>query len=240
MDNNIGIVLIHGAGLNSSIWVDLIGKINFPCLSIDFPNKKTDERSTDKVTFDDYVNAATDQIKHWNKSHFIIVAHSIGACVGLKVASNFKNELKGFVAIGSVIPKSGNSFISSLPFPQKLIMPIILRLLGTKPTKKAIENELCNDLTTEQTFRIVNEYTPESKALYLTKINFSLPDTHRLYIKLKNDNAMPGNLQDKMAVNLNANKIIAIDSGHLPMISQAEQLAEILSDFIHDMKAMDR
>ncbi|OGS70057.1 MAG: hypothetical protein A3F91_12785 [Flavobacteria bacterium RIFCSPLOWO2_12_FULL_35_11] len=235
MDNNIGIVFIHGAGLNGSIWDDLIKEINISSLVIDFPNKKIDGKAIDKLTFDDYVSAATNQIKNWKKDHFIIVAHSIGACVGLKVANHFKNELKGFVALGSVIPINGNSFVSSLPFPQKLIMPIILRLFGTKPPQKSIERELCNDLTAEQTLKIVNEFTPESKALYITKINFNLPNTNRLYIKLKNDKSTPSILQDKMAKNLNANKIVAIDSGHLPMMSKARQLAEILSDFVNEI-----
>ena len=240
MNSKIGIVFIHGAGLNSSIWNDVIKEINIPSLAIDFPNKKTDVKEVDILTFDDYVSAATNQINNWEKDRFIIVAHSIGACVGLKVANYFKTELKAFVAVSSVIPKNGNSFISSLPFPQKLIMPIILRLFGAKPPQKSIESELCNDLTAEQTLKIVNEFTPESKALYMTKIHFNLPDTRRLYIKLKNDKSMQSTLQDKMAKNLNANKVITIDSGHLPMLSKAKPLARILSDFVNEIEQNDK
>lgn len=235
MNTSIAIVFIDGAGLNGSIWDDVIREIDVRTLTIDFPNKKPDGKAIDLLTFDDYVSSAINQIKNWGNDPFIIVAHSIGAFVGLKVANHFKNSLKGFVAVGSVIPKSGNSFTSSLPYPQKLIMPILLRLFGTKPPKKSIESELCNDLTTEQTLKIVREFTPEAIALYLTKINFDLPDVHRLYIKLKNDKSMPDTLQDQMAKNLNANKVIAIDSGHLPMMSKSKQVVTILSDFIHDI-----
>jgi alpha-beta hydrolase superfamily lysophospholipase len=118
------------------------------------------------MTFNDYVNSTAEPIKSWNNDSFIIVAHSIGACVGLKVAEQFKNELKGFVAISSVIPISGNSFVSSLPFPQKFILPIILNLIGTRPPRKSIENELCNDLNHQQKQKIITEFTPESKALF--------------------------------------------------------------------------
>ncbi|MGX7835489.1 alpha/beta fold hydrolase, partial [Campylobacter fetus subsp. venerealis] len=106
------------------------------------------------------------------------------------------------------------------------------RLFGTKPPQKSLESELCNDLTPEQTSKIVNEFAPESKALYLTKIQYTLPATTRLYVKLANDKAMPSDLQDKMAKNLHADQVITIHSGHLPMISKAKQLAAILSDFI--------
>jgi hypothetical protein len=94
MNNNTGIVFIHGAGLNGSIWDDLLKEINTPVLVIDFANRKTD---------------------------------------------------------------------------------------GKTP-KKSMESQLFNDLTAEQTKKIVNDFTPESKALSLTKINFNLPDIHRLYV----------------------------------------------------------
>lgn len=233
-------MLIHGAGLNSSIWDELKSEINQTFLTIDFPNMKISDNANQTLTFDDYVNSTIEQIKKWDTKNFIIVAHSIGACVGLKVAEQFKNELKGFVAIGSVIPTNGSSFISSLAFPQKMIMPIILKLFGTKPPKKSIEYELCNDLTDEQTTKITTEFTPEAKRLYTTKINFSLPNTKRLYIQLTNDKSMPFALQNKMAKNLNANKIEIIDSGHLPMLSKPKQLATSLSAFVKEIEQDDK
>lgn len=236
MGKNIGIAFIHGAGLNSSIWDDLISEINFPTLAIEFPNKNPESKVNDMLTFDDYVSDAIIQIKKWKKDNFIIVAHSIGAFVGLKVASHFKNELKGFVAIGAVIPTNGNSFVSSLPYPQKLVMPVILKLFGTKPPQKSIESELCNDLTASQTSKIVKEFAPESKALYGTKIYFVLPDTYRLYIKLENDKSMPISFQEKMAKNLKAEKIISLDSGHLPMMAKPKQLAAILSEIATEIE----
>ncbi|WP_067142279.1 alpha/beta fold hydrolase [Oceanivirga salmonicida] len=236
VNNKIGIVFINGAGLNSSIWNDLKQRIDNPILCIDFPNRKSNDKQNLKLTFDDYLNKTIVEIKKWENNDFIIVAHSIGACIGLKVAEQFKKELKGFVAIGSVIPKSGQSFVSSLPFPQKLLFPILLSLFGTKPPKKSIETELCNDLTPEITSKIVNEFTPEAKALYTTKIIFDLPETKRLYVKLINDKSISIDLQNKMAKNLNATKIENIDSGHLPMISKTKELATILSDFTSEIE----
>lgn len=234
MDHNNGIILIHGAGLNNSIWNDVVKEINIPLIMIDFPNKITPPNKVSTLLFNDYIKATVKQIKNWKHEQFIVVAHSIGAIVGLTVADQFKNQLKGFVAIGSVIPKSGDSFTSTLPFPQKLIMPILLNFFGTKPPSKTLEAELCNDLTPEQTHKIVNEFTPESKALYTTRIHFKIPNVHRLYIKMEHDNSIPANLQDKMASNLKADKIVSINSGHLPMISQPKQLTRILIEFMQE------
>ncbi|MEX2485254.1 MAG: alpha/beta hydrolase, partial [Brumimicrobium sp.] len=94
MNNTIGMVFIHGAGLNSSIWNDLKEKIQNPVLTIEFPNRKLESNLNAKLTFDEYVVRSTTEIRNWQKDKFIIVAHSIGALVGLKVAEQFKNELK--------------------------------------------------------------------------------------------------------------------------------------------------
>lgn len=207
MNGEIGVVFINGAGLNSSIWYGLKQKMTNPALTIEFPNRKSNGTENINLAFEDYTNSAIAEIKKWKKDSFIIVGHSIGACVGIKVAEEFRNELKGFVAIASVIPESGQSFASALPFPQRLILPILLSLFGTKPPKKSIEAELCNDLTPEMTSKIVTEFTAEAKALYTKKITFELPDTKRLYIKLSNDKSMPPDLQNEMARRFKATKI---------------------------------
>lgn len=240
MGDNIGIVFIHGAGLSSSIWNDVVKEITVPVLAIDFPNRKKGSKSIAKLTFDDYVSTTINEINNWKVDRFIIVAHSIGACVGLKVADHYKSKLKGFVAIASVIPENGSSFISSLPMPQKIIMPVIIYFFGTKPPQKSIEKELCNDLHTEQTLQIVNNFTPESRDLYHTQIFFNLPQTSRLYIKLKNDKSMPATLQDKMEKNLKSTSVITMDSGHLPMISKAKELSEILANFINQVELAEK
>ena len=232
MNNETGIVFIHGAGLNSSIWGGLKGKIKNPVLTLDFPNRKSKGTPNARLTFDDYLDTVIAEIKNRQKGDFILVAHSIGACIGLKAAGHFKKELRGFVAIGLVIPESGQSFVSSLPFPQKLLLPVLLSLFGTKPPPKSIEAELCHDLSPEMTSKVVNEFTAEAKALYTTGITFDLPDTRRLYITLTDDKSISPGLQDQMAKNFKAREVAALHSGHLPMLSRAEELAGILRGFV--------
>ena len=43
---------------------------------------------------------------------------------------------------------------------------------------------------------------------------------------------MPNDLQEEMAKNLNATIVESINSGHLPMLSKADELAKILKGFI--------
>lgn len=235
MKDKIGIIFLHGAGLNSSIWDGLVSSTDHPVLSIDFPNRQSKVNANTNLSFDNYIDTVSSEIKNWGLGAFVFVAHSIGACVGLKVAELFKNELKGFVAIGSVIPKNGQSFVSTLPFPQSFLLPILMSLFGTKPPDNSIVADLCNDLNPDLTSKVVHEFTSEAKSLYTTKIHFDIPKTDRMYILLENDKSIPIDLQRKMAQNLNASKIETIRSGHLPMLSNSLELKVILDEFIEGL-----
>jgi len=235
MAHTPGLVLIHGAGLNSAIWEEIEKEIGLDVLAVDFPNRNNGDANK-HLTFHDYLNSTVAQIKNAKFDRFILATQSIGACVGLAITAPFRDRIAAFVAIGSVVPPGGQSFAGAMPFPLSAILPIILRLFGTKPPVKSIEDELCSDLTPEQTQKIIAGFTPEARALYTTRIRYELPDTKRIYIKLTSDKSIPPSVQDKMAQNLHAHTIMTIDSGHLPMLSQPKQLASILTSIADESR----
>lgn len=228
---SIGTVLIHGAGLNSTIWSEIVSGIDGPVLAVDLPNRKGGDTINSLLTFEDYLMAIKSQIAQWGIEEFVIVAHSIGGCLALKIAEEFKSNVKGFVAIGSVIPKIGKSFVASFPFPQNWLMPIIFKFLGTKPPAKMMEHELCNDLNPGKAQQVVNSFTPESHNLYCHPVNYTLPACERLYILLENDKAIPFAMQQLAAKNLGYCRLVSLESGHLPMLSVPTQLTEVLVNF---------
>lgn len=232
MKGDIGVVLIHGAGLGSFIWDEIKPMINYHVLAIDFPNRNKSDKSNLNLTFHAYSKETIDQIEDWNKRKFIMVAHSIGGCIALQIATHFKDRLSAFVALSAAIPENKKSFASCLPFPQKYLMPLMLNIFGTKPPEKIIKNDLCNDLTQQQTKKIITYFTPEAKQLYTKKINYEPIEVEKLYIKLTNDKSFSLSAQNKMAINLKADNIQAIESGHLVMLSHPKELAGILNSFI--------
>lgn len=218
----IGIVLIPGAGLGSWIWKDVERLIDLPVLSIDLSKKNTLESMADQ---------AVEQIDNFGNEKVILLCHSASGVIGTKIAHKIKDKLVGFVAISAAIPKNGGSFISCLPFPKNLIMSVLLRVIGTKPPESAITQGLCNDLSSEQTERVVQQFNPEPRAYYLERSNVSAPNTKTLYIMTTNDKELPLNLQKQMAKNLNANEVVSINSGYMPMLSKPKHLAEAINNF---------
>lgn len=137
--DSFGIVFIHGAGLGSFIWDDIRPIINYRTLAIDFPNRRENEAENQELDFSDYLKYSIDQIERWNKHKMILVAHSIGGCLGLKLGDYFEEKILGFDGIGAAIPQNGKSFSSCLPFPQRNLLPIILNIVGTEPPPESIE-----------------------------------------------------------------------------------------------------
>lgn len=235
MKDTTGIVLLHGAGLGSYIWDEMIPHLDIASIAVDFPNRNGGNKANAGLNLNDYTNAVLDRIENWNKENIILVTHSISGVVGLSVAKKLEHRLAGFVAIGASIPKNGGSFLSSLPLPQHLIMWSAITLAGTKPPVSAIRLGLCNDLTKEQADKVVENFTPESKRLYTQKSHAGIPSVKTMYIKLSLDNEFPLGVQNQFARNLNTSQIVELESGHLPMLSVPGLLAATINNFVEEV-----
>ncbi len=226
-----GFVFIHGAGLESSVWGKVIEGLDHPYLQIDFPYRKGPFESRKELTLGDYVTHLKRQVDAWETPKIVIVAHSLGGVLALRLASELSDRLIGFVAVGAAIPKNGGSFLSVLPFPKRILMSTILRKMGTKPPESAIRAGLCNDLTPEQTADIVKGFVPESVRVYTDPIDVPVPAIPKLYVKLTKDKEFSLSLQNKMISNLSPQSVQSLDTGHLPMLSDPNGLKLILQNY---------
>ncbi len=230
----IGFVFINGAGLEGLVWSKVVEDFEHPCLLVEFPLRKSSLESRSGLSLEDYVTHMKRQVDEWGTRRIVIVAHSLGGVLAHRLASVLTDRLAGIVAVGAAIPKNGGSFLSILPFPQKLIMSVILRTLGTKPPESAIRKGLCNDLSPDQATEIVKGFIPEAVRVYTDRINVSVPDVPKLYVKLTNDKEFSPSLQDKMISNFSPQSVQSLETGHLPMISNPEGLRSILENFLSD------
>lgn len=228
MSAKTGFVFIAGAGLRSWAWADVVSQLNFPSVAVELPKPLDAKDST--LGMDDYVTAVVDQAKKLDAENVVIVAHSLGGVIGLRVAQELKDRVKGFVAVSAAIPQRGGSFVSALPFPQKLIMPLIIRMAGTKPADAAIRKGYCNDLSSELADRVVKSFQPEAPRVYLEPGAEVLEGIAKLYVVTSNDNEFPVALQQTMRHNLGAEEV-TISAGHLPMLGKPKELAAVLNGF---------
>jgi pimeloyl-ACP methyl ester carboxylesterase len=233
-EDKVGIVFIAGAGLKPWIWHKVAEAMDYPFLIIDASTGKDSIRSRKNFSFDDYISIMKKQVEEWGVTSFVIVAHSLGGVLGLQLASELNDRLRGFIAVGAVIPPKGGSFLSAFPFTQRMFASAMMRLLGTKPPDFAIRDGLCNDLPAELTDQIVRQFIPESIHVYTERVKASLPNVPRLYVKLSKDKQLSFSLQNQMISNLAPQEIRSMETGHLPMLANPEGLLKTLTDFMRD------
>ncbi len=113
-----------------------------------------------------------------------------------------------------------------------MIIRFLISTVGTRPPDEEIVRNLCNDLNDEDTEKVVKEFTPESANLYTYRLKAEIPPMQTMYIKLGQDQEFSNYLQEQMAENLKAKKVITLDAGHIPMMSRPILLAEALKEFI--------
>lgn len=233
----IGFLFIHGAGLNSRIWGKVLKDFDYPYLLLDFPYRTESVESREDLSLTDYVTLMKKQIDEWETHKFIIVAHSLGGILALRLASELSDRIAGFIAVGAAIPEKGGSFLSVLPFPKRILMSTILRKMGTKPPESAIRTGLCNDLPSEVAAEIVQGFIPESVQVYTDRVEVSVPNVPKLYVKLTNDKEFGSSLQNKMIKHLSPQSVEKLETGHLPMLSDPNGLRLILQGFITKLEA---
>lgn len=228
----IGFVFVNGAGLDGLVWNKVVEGFDHPCLFVEYPLRNSSFDSRRGLSLEDYATHMKRQVDEWGTHKIVIVAHSLGGILAHKLASGLTDRLVGIVAVGAAIPKNGGSFLSIFPLPQQLIMSVILRTLGTKPPEAAIRTGLCNDLSQDQATKIAKGFIPEAVRVYTDRINVSVPDVPKLYVKLTNDKQLSPSLQDKMISNFFPHSVQSLETGHLPMISNPGGLRSILENFL--------
>ncbi|SCY41346.1 alpha/beta fold hydrolase [Flavobacterium caeni] len=232
-----GIVLIHGAGLGAFIWQDM--KLDWQVLRINFQNRGNGPANTG-LHYKDYVEEVVQQIDNWTVDQIVIVGHSIGGCIALNIAARYPGRVIGFIGIAAAIPAKGGSFVSCLPPMKRLLLPLVMRIFGTKPPAATIKNGLCKGLDDEQTAKIVSRFTFESRELYLEDCEGKIPKIPRMYILTTDDREMPAETQRQMAKNLKTKDISKIDSGHLPMLQEPFKLSHLINDFCKKLDTQKR
>lgn len=220
------IIYLSGAGLVPVIWDGVRAKVTTPGAALTYDRAAT---TTLKSAMRDILG----QIQKLDADQYVIVAHSLSGVVGVELAKALGDKLGGLIAVSATIPAPGKAFVNTLPFPQNIVMPILLRIVGTKPPASVIRKSLCSDLSEQQAADVINAFTPEPRSLYTNKTSTDeLPASRYLYIRTMNDKEVAVQLQTSMAKRLPNAKIIDVSGGHMAMISHPDELATIINNFV--------
>lgn len=224
-------ILLAGAGLRASIWDRLRPRLQGSCWPLEV--EASGEARGSLLYLQEYVSQFAGMITKIPEQEWIVVGHSSGGLLGTQLLGHpdVKGRVRGFVAIASILPLAGQSFVRALPWPMRWIMPILLQTLGTKPPDAVILNDLCRDLAPADKENILQNFQREPRCLYTDACHSWQVPEHRLYIRLRDDRAVSPRQQAIMQQRLEPCMSEELPTGHLPMLQNPEALAELLNRF---------
>ena len=211
------ILFLSGAGLTAWIWDEVGSGLS--------AETRVAPRPPADASLDTYVDHALAAADGWDT--FDVVAHSVGGVVGAALLARAPERVTGFLAVSACIPEPGGSFLASLPFPQRRVLGLVTRIVGTKPPAKAIRSGVCSGVSTELADRIVAGFEPESRRLYADPVPArSFPD-RSAYLLTTQDREFTPALQETYAGQLGA-PVERVETGHLPMLEKPDAVAAVI------------
>ena len=162
---------------------------------------------------------------------FVIVAHSAGGMVAAKILGLQPDRVAGLLGVSCVVPRPGASFVGSMPFPNRIVLGLLMRMVGTKPPEKALRAQVAG-LPETLADKLVSDFVPESQRYYRDPAPDTLAPAHRGYICTTRDDELPEPLQRSFAQRLGVERPEELATGHLPMLEDPDSLARMVGAFV--------
>ncbi len=227
------LILLHGWGLDaSSFWpvVDLL-KDQFTLWILDLPGHGRSDIPKSAFTITDYKNTVMKFIKELKIQKPIILGHSFGGRVTIKLASENPKILDKIILEDSagISQKSGiqNELLKVLARGVKHLIPNIFNLKELLRLKlyKTLKSDYLDTGLLKETFKkSINEDLTED----LKKIS-----TEALIIWGENDQTTPLEDGKRMYQLIKNSKLVILEGvGHAPHISDPERFALYVKDFV--------
>jgi pimeloyl-ACP methyl ester carboxylesterase len=230
-----GVVLIPGAGLGSWIWERLVPRLRAPALRVEIPGRA--ERRADRrtVTLESVADAVAADVGDWAPGRVVLVGHSLGGVLLPAIASRVPDRVAGLVFVAADVPAEGERALDLIPVPLRLLLRAMWTVGrgGVRPPPSATRKVLCNDLDEQTTAMVVERLEPEAPGIYRSRVTWTgVPEAPRVYVKCLQDRETAPARQDMFAARLRADRIVTLDTGHLPMLARPHELAAAIDDFV--------
>lgn len=221
------VVLLHGSGLGPWIWEPVQALLPLPSVALEVPSRKskTDpERCARELLSDP---------RFPSEGPVVPVLHSLSGVLESTLAGALGERLVHAVHIASVVPEAGKTFAATMGFPAPMLLRFLFwrHPLGLSPSPSMLRAQLCDDLDDSWSQRVVERFRPEFPGLFLEPVPEGKTVPRRTYLVCTRDKCAPPRRQRAIALRLGA-RILELDSGHLPMLSQPDAFARHLVEVV--------
>jgi len=218
------VLMLSGAGLPERVWEPVRAGLPRGTVSV----VATPPRG--RAALSDYATSAMEQAaQRAGSGPLVVLAHSSGGAVAAQLMAQAGDRVVGILGVCAVFPRPGRSFVGTMPLPARALLPVVLRVAGTRPPDGAIRNGLGAGLPVDVVQALVEDYLPESPALFLDRAGTPVLPAVRRYLLTTQDREVPPALQRRSAATLQAQHLTEVAAGHLPMLeAPAAVVTEVL------------
>ena len=217
-------VLIHGAFHGSWCWdkvIPLLEKAGHRTIAPDLPghgkNKKT---ATEEITLQSYVDCVIEVLDR-QPEPVILVGHSMGGMVISQAAEYRPDKIKKLVYVCAFLLRDGESLRSRggghhdpLNAPYEVFKDTFYADCSDEVVKRA------------RALLVPEPGTIAGTPIHITEENYGR--LLRVYIECLRDNAIKPSVQKQMYTDMTCERVITMDTSHVPLLSAPEELAKNL------------
>lgn len=165
----------------------------------------------------------------------VVVAHSAGGVVAAELGGLAPERVRGVLCVAAVVPGPRDSYVSSLPLPNRLLLPVLLRVAGTRPPERALRTSLAAGVDEATARRLVEELEPESRSYFTSRVGTAIQSPVLGYVTTADDRELPLAWQHRYLRRLEAGFTRHLPGGHLPMLEHPDALRRAVVDFLEEV-----
>lgn len=226
------VLFLHGWRSNKEIWREVIEKYNnrkIEKYTIDFPGFGGSQMPSRTFSVSDYVEVVKGFIEKLDLKNVMVVGHSFGGRVGIKLAAKYPSAIAKLVLVDSAGFATGLKRKNLYQSLAKVVKPFFKPRFMQGLRKKIYRQIGAEDyLATPELQSTFVKITGEDLAEDMKKITCPT-----LIVYGENDKDTPAAFGHKMNALIPGSKYLIIkDAGHFSFLDRPGEFAKILADFI--------
>ena len=234
-------LLIHGAW--GAAWefnnvAELLSSEGHNVIALDLPGHGENMANIADVTMEAYVQTVVNVIDNLDEK-VILVGHSLAGAVISQVAEIMPEKIEKLIYVAAMLLKNGDSPLAVMQNdPDGELLPnTIFSEDGSYATvsEETVRNILLNDVSDEAyldsivpKFLFKQATEPFTAQAQLSEEMFG--SVTKYYIKASIDKVISPSAQNKMLTNWKVENVYNLESGHFPLTSMPEKLAETIKN----------
>ena len=231
------VLLLHGWGSNLKSFLNLINQLKskYRVLAFDYPGFGESSDLDRSFSIDDYVNITIKFLKELNIDSVILVGHSYGGRIIIKL--NSRNDLPFNISKNVLIDSAGLKDKKDIKTKLKIyLFKTLKKITYLLPVKQSIKEQLEHFLKSKFGS---NDYASASKVLQETlvkSVNEDLTDLlpnmrETLLIWGDNDNVTPMWMADTMKKNISNSGLVVLHGGHFSYIDDPIIFSKVIDSY---------